>query len=257
MQHIAVSNAIFSTRVVARNVELSRELEAVKKKEAEVRSSAQKKMTTSQVQLEDLRRELAQVRKELKSEKKRAKSMNAVDDTKKRHTEAAHAECIRQLERKHADELEKKDRELADQAMGFAKDMERERDRDRAQCNALEEKHARTLAKLERQFASMDTSVPRTCLDVCIQEMKCLEAELLDAQSFEDTQTEMASAQQTALTAASSSSSSDSEMHLNSIWREKYAYMAGQAKATQRLYDQLCASIVTSTGDLSPAPLQS
>lgn len=32
-------------------------------------------------------------------------------------------------------------------------------------------------------------------------------------------------------------------VHLNSIWREKYAFAAGEAKATKLLFDQLCAKV--------------
>lgn len=245
VDRIAILNALSCEKLVLRNIEMVKEAADVAKKHD---TEVQKQGELHKAELATIRAELVDARKKLRGEKRKSKKSDACPALATPLEGAQSAEEITRMSVEHDVALKEKDASHASEMAAICAEKDLAYARLGEEINDLKEEHARDLTRVERTNPTHTEPAIRTC----VEEIQRMEDEIRSMRSFDDTRTEMIDIQRSVLLSNDVEQRILSEevdalertgstiMHLNSIWREKYAYASGEAKATQKMFDTLC-----------------
>lgn len=246
VDRIAILNALSCEKLIARNIEMVREVADVKAKHD---AQVEKQRELHKAELATIRTELVDAKKKLRGERRKSKKSDACPALPPSLEDAQFADEIARISADHDATLQEKDANHASMVATICAEKERAYARLREEINDLKEEHARDITRVERTTPSHHTE---TAIRTCVEEIQRMEDEMRSMRSFDDTRTEMIEVQRSVLLSNDVEQQILSEevdalertgstiVHLNNIWREKYAYASGEAKATQRMFDALC-----------------
>tara|TARA_B110000046_G_scaffold184567_1_gene223385 strand:- start:51 stop:1895 length:1845 start_codon:yes stop_codon:yes gene_type:complete len=248
IDHLAITKALTCVKLLSRNMELAREHN---KAAAELVANAGKASATHKADATALRDEVAVLKKKLREEKRKARKKapdDACQPADRTADEEARCDPCEAQSVAHAIILRDNDATHAAELAAIRTECESQARQLRAENNELKELHARDLMRLERRHRlSLDTE-----LCACVEEIRVLEGDVVASRAFDDTRNDMICVQRKALLGNAIEQNILTEevqnlekfgsttMHLNSIWREKYAFASGEAKATKLLFASLC-----------------
>ena len=248
VDQIAILNALSCEKLIARNIEMVKEAANVKAKHD---AQVEKQRELHKAELATIRAELVDAKKKLRGEKRKSKKSDACPALPTSLEDAQFADEIARLSADHVATLQEKDANHASEVATICAERDLAYARLREEINDLKEEHARDIMRVERTTRT-DPNHTETAIRTCVEEIQRMENEMRLMRSFDDTRTEMIEIQRSVLLSNNIEQQILSEevdamertgttiMHLNNIWREKYAHASGEAKATQRMFDTLC-----------------